>query len=80
MSLRGRDTVLDMVLEQTYQEINTKKQLGILQVHLFIFGPSKEERSMKSSNALTLPEKVKEVRKDNNNACMSLYRHQNKLT
>lgn len=40
-----------MVLEQIYQEINTKRQLGMLQGHFFIFGPPMEERSVKRMSA-----------------------------
>ena len=69
-----------MILEQIYQEINTKKQLGMLQVYLVIFGPSMEERSTKRRNAWTLAESVKEVGKDKNNTRMSLYRYRTKLT
>lgn len=69
-----------MLLEQIYQEINTKKQLGMLQVYLLIFGPSMEERSMKRTNAWTLAESVKEVGKDKNKARMSVYRYRTKLT
>lgn len=67
-----------MVLEQIYQEINTKKQLGKPQVHLFIFGPSMEE-VWKEQMLETSAESMKEVEKDNNNAA-PVSTNQTKLT